>query len=139
MTTSSPPEGEVRVPAALLPAVGQHGTVCAFDSSQEEWSEYAETSTLFCSERDCGRGEETSDFTLRHRTKHVQTSQDIGVSQEAGRTLVCGASGSGCKRKPSPIVKRSKLPVSEGRRVHSDVYSRAEEDSGALQIRCRTQ
>ena len=39
-------EGEgapaTRVPAALLPAVGQHGTVCAFDASQEEWSEYAE-------------------------------------------------------------------------------------------------
>jgi hypothetical protein len=47
MSTSPPAEGEegapaARVPAALLPAVGLHGAACAFDSSQEEWSEYAE-------------------------------------------------------------------------------------------------
>ena len=31
-----------RVPAALPTAVGLHGTVGAFTSAQEEWSEYAE-------------------------------------------------------------------------------------------------
>ena len=47
MSTSPPAEGAegapaAHVPAALLPAVGLHGAACAFDSSQEEWSEYAE-------------------------------------------------------------------------------------------------
>ena len=47
MSTSPPAEGAegapaARVPAALLQAVGLHGAVCAFDSSREEWSEYAE-------------------------------------------------------------------------------------------------
>ena len=34
---------DARVPAALpLPAVGLHGAAGVFDSSREEWSEYAE-------------------------------------------------------------------------------------------------
>ena len=68
-----------------------------------------ETSSLFCSERDHGRGEGTSDFTLRRRTKHVQTSQSPKKLDELLFAELVDLAAAHFNPKPSPIVKRYKF------------------------------
>ena len=95
MASPSPEDGvepapAARPPAALPPApVGLHGTARAFDPSQEEWGEYAERLVHYFVANDTnGTREETRDSTDRRRSWSVQTSENVGVSEETGRVPV---------------------------------------------------